>query len=43
MAKLAPKWQGPAKVLKKLNNVNYQVVMWNDLKRVETFHVEKIK
>ncbi len=43
MAKLAPKWKGPAKVLKRLNKVNYQVVMLNDSKHVETFHVEKMK
>ncbi len=43
MAKLAPKWRGPAKVLKRLNNVNYQVVMLDDSKQVETFHVEKMK
>ncbi len=43
MAKLAPQWKGPAKVLKRLNNVNYQVVMLDDSKHVETFHVEKMK
>ncbi len=42
-AKLAPKWRGPAKVLKQLNNVNYRVEMSTEPKQVETYHVENLK
>ncbi len=42
-AKLAPKWRGPAKVLKQLNNVNYSVEMSTEPKQVETYHVENLK
>lgn len=42
MAKLAPKWQGPAKVLKQLNNVNYRVEMLTEPKQVEIYNVENL-
>ncbi|MGH0192143.1 UNVERIFIED_CONTAM: hypothetical protein FKN15_004478 [Acipenser sinensis] len=42
-AKLAPKWSGPAKIIKKLGPVNYQV-QWTDQKqRVDTVHVVNLK
>lgn len=43
MAKLAPKWQGPANILKRVNNVNYKVVMLDSPNQSDTYHVEKLK
>lgn len=43
MAKLAPKWQGPAKILKRVINVNYKVVMLDNPSQSDTYHVEKLK
>lgn len=43
MAKLAPKWQGPGKIVKKVNNVNYRVVMLDKPSQCDTYHVEKLK
>lgn len=43
MAKPAPKWQGPAKVMSKLNKVNYRVRMVKEPNNVEIYHVEKLK
>jgi len=42
-AKLAPKWQGPAKILKRMNNVNYKVVMLDNPNQCDTYHIEKLK
>lgn len=38
-AKLTSKWQGHAKVLKQMNNVNYRVEKLIGPKQVETYHV----
>lgn len=43
MAKLSEKWKGPAKVVKCLGPVNYAASYLNDLKNVDTYHVENLK
>ncbi len=43
MAKLAPRWQGPAKIMKRVNNVNYKVVILDNPSQCNTYHVEKLK
>lgn len=43
MAKLAPKWQGPAKVIRQLNKVNYIVEVSTDPVQTETYHIENLK
>lgn len=43
MAKLAPRWQGPAKIMKRVNNVNYKVVILDNPSQCDTYHVEKLK
>lgn len=43
MAKQAPKWHGPAKVLKELNNVDYRDEVSTEPKQVEIYHVENLK
>lgn len=43
MAKLAPKWKGPATVKTKLGPVNYRVVQDSKPDTCETVHVENLK
>lgn len=41
-AKLAPRWEGPAKVLQRLGPVNYRVG-WGDPQKEDTVHVVNLK
>lgn len=43
MAKLAPQWKGPAKILKLKGNVNYQAEILDNLAQKETVHIGKLK
>lgn len=43
MAKLAPKWKGPARVLKKLGPVNYKVAFIDQPDNSDVFHVQNLK
>ncbi|XP_053681478.1 uncharacterized protein LOC127161145 [Labeo rohita] len=43
MAKISPKWKGPAKVTKKLGPVNYRVVMLSDPSQEDTYHTQNLK
>lgn len=43
MAKISPKWKGPAKILKKLGPVNYKVTMLSDHTQVDTYHTQNLK
>ncbi len=40
MAKISPKWKGPAKIVKKLGPVNYKVTMLSDPTQVDTYHTQ---
>ncbi|KAL7835182.1 hypothetical protein SRHO_G00294290 [Serrasalmus rhombeus] len=42
-AKLAGRWSGPAKIIKKLNPVNYQITYPKDPKLIDTVHIEHLK
>lgn len=42
-AKLSPKWKGPAKIVRKLGPVNYQVVFDADPDVVDSYHVQNLK
>ncbi|XP_073731162.1 retrovirus-related Pol polyprotein from transposon opus [Misgurnus anguillicaudatus] len=43
MAKISPKWRGPAKIVKRLGPVNYKVVMLSDSKQVDSYHTQNLK
>ncbi len=43
MAKLSPKWKGPAKIVQKLGPVNYQVSLVSDPTNTDTYHVQNLK
>uniref|UniRef100_A0A3B1JJM2 Gypsy retrotransposon integrase-like protein 1 n=1 Tax=Astyanax mexicanus TaxID=7994 RepID=A0A3B1JJM2_ASTMX len=42
-AKLAEKWKGPAKIIRKISPVNYEIEYLDDSSRVDTIHVENLK
>lgn len=43
MAKISPKWKGPARVEKKLGPVNYKVAMLSDPTQIDTYHTQNLK
>lgn len=43
MAKIYPKWKGPARVEKKLGPVNYKVAMLSDPTPIDTYHTQNLK
>ncbi|XP_073808802.1 adenosylhomocysteinase isoform X1 [Danio rerio] len=43
MAKISPKWKGPARIVKKLGPVNYKVTMLSDVAQVDTYHTQNLK
>lgn len=43
MAKLSPKWKGPAKIVRKLGPVNYQVSLVSVPDIIDTYHVQHLK
>uniref|UniRef100_A0A3P9MP57 Gypsy retrotransposon integrase-like protein 1 n=1 Tax=Oryzias latipes TaxID=8090 RepID=A0A3P9MP57_ORYLA len=42
-AKLAPKWEGPAKIIKKLGPINYRVIWGDPQKKEDTVNVVNLK
>ncbi len=42
MAKISPKWKGPAKIVKKLGPVNYRVIMLSDPTQIDTYHTQNL-
>lgn len=43
MAKLSPRWKGPAKIVKKLGSVNYRVSFLSEPTVFDTYHVQNLK
>ena len=43
MAKLAPKWKGPAKIQKRLGPVNYSVSLLDQAEHSDVYHTENLK
>ncbi len=43
MAKLSPKWKGPAVIKKKLGLVNYRVSFMDDPDSIDSYHVQNLK
>ncbi len=43
MAKLSPKWKGPARIVKKLGPVNYRVSILADPTQIYTYHTQNLK
>ncbi len=43
MAKLAPRWKGPAKVHKRLGPVNYAISFLDNPDTVDSYHVQNLK
>lgn len=43
MAKLSPRWKGPAKIVKRLGPVNYRVSLISDPTVIDTYHVQNLK
>lgn len=43
MAKLSPKWKGPAKIVKRLGPVNYKVLLMSDPSNLDTYHIQNLK
>lgn len=43
MAKLSPKWKGPAVIKNKLGPVNYRVSFMDDPDSIDSYHVQNIK
>ncbi len=43
MAKISPKWRGPARVVKKLGPVVYKVSMLSDPTQIDSYHTQNLK
>lgn len=43
MAKLSPRWKGPAKVHKCLGPVNYAISFFDNPDSVDSYHVQNLK